>query len=58
MFIQYYGFYPIEEQEKMIEMIRSQALKDRRKIKIVKIKKAGEIGFKKYRFRVDLKIIK
>ena len=55
--IHYYGFYPELEKDEMISMIREEALKARRKIRILKVKKAGEIGTKKYRFRVDLKVL-
>jgi tRNA (guanine37-N1)-methyltransferase len=55
--INYYGFYPEASRDEMLEMIKSEANKARRKIKIIKVKKAGEIGTKKYRFRVDLKVL-
>lgn len=55
--IHYYGFYLESEREEMLEMIRAEALRAGRKIKILKVKKAGEIGTKKYRFRVDLKLL-
>ena len=55
--IHYYGFYPEDEVDKLREMIEDEAKKAKRKIKIMKIKKAGEIGTRKFRFRVDLKII-
>jgi tRNA (guanine37-N1)-methyltransferase len=54
--IHYYGFYPIEEKEKMKEMIRREGEKAGRKVRIVKVKKAGEVRVKEYRWRVDLKI--
>jgi len=52
-----YGFYPEEEKKDFIELIKSEAKKARRKIRVLKVKKAGEIGTKRYRFRVDLKIV-
>ena len=55
--IHYYGFYLETEKDKMIEMIMNQAKKAKRKIKILGVKKAGDIGVKKYRYRVDLKVL-
>jgi len=54
--IHYYGFYPESEQEEMLEMIHGEALEARRKIKILNVKRAGEIGTRKFRFRVDLRV--
>lgn len=55
--IHYYGFYPENEKGEMTELIEKEALRAHRKIKILNIKKAGEIGARKYRFRVDLKVV-
>ncbi len=55
--IHYYGFYPEIEKDKLLEMVKEEASKAKKKIKILNVKKAGEIGKKKYRFRVDLKIL-
>ncbi len=55
--IHYYGFYHEDEVDKLKGMIEREAKKAKRKIKIMKIKKAGEIGTRRFRFRVDLKII-
>ncbi|MCA9485402.1 MAG: class I SAM-dependent methyltransferase family protein [Nanoarchaeota archaeon] len=54
--IHYHGFYPEAERGEMIEMIKVEAKRARKKIKILRVKKAGEIGTKKYRYRVDLKV--
>lgn len=54
--IHYYGFYPEAEKSKMLGMISEEAKKAKKKIKILKTKKAGEIGFKKFRWRVDFKV--
>jgi tRNA (guanine37-N1)-methyltransferase len=54
--IHYHGFYLEEDKEKMIEMIKAEAAKARRKVRILRVKKAGEIGTKKYRYRVDMKV--
>lgn len=55
--IHYYGFYPEKEVEKMSEMILSEAKKAGKKIKILGIKKAGDIGAYKFRYRVDIKVL-
>jgi tRNA (guanine37-N1)-methyltransferase len=55
--IHYYGFYLENEKKEMLEMIQREAKKARRKIKILKVKRAGEVGVRKFRFRVDIKII-
>lgn len=51
--IQYYGFYGEDEVDVMKEMIKNEAKK---KIKIFGVKKAGDIGVRKFRWRVDLKV--
>ncbi|MCX8159131.1 MAG: methyltransferase domain-containing protein [Candidatus Pacearchaeota archaeon] len=51
--IHYYGFYKENESEKLRELIYEEAKKAKREIDILKIKKAGEIGVRKYRYRVD-----
>lgn len=55
--IHYYGFFGADEKGKMIEMIKTEAKKARKKIKILKVKKAGEVGIRKFRYRVDLKVL-
>jgi len=54
--IHYHGFYKEEEKEKLVEMIKDEARKEGRKVKILRVKKAGEIGARKYRYRVDFKV--
>jgi tRNA (guanine37-N1)-methyltransferase len=54
--IHYYGFYELSDEAKMKDMIKSEASKARRKIRILKVKKAGEVGIKKYRWRVDIRV--
>jgi len=55
--IHYYGFYEEKDLEKLKELIKSEALKAKKKIKILKIKKAaGGIGVRKYRYRADIKV--
>jgi tRNA (guanine37-N1)-methyltransferase len=55
--IHYYGFYKEDKLDSLRELIHYEALKARRKIKILGIKKAGDIGIRKYRYRVDIKIL-
>jgi len=55
--IHYYGFYDEEKVNEMKEMIEKEAKKVGRKIRILKIKEAGDIGVKKYRYRVDIRVL-
>ena len=55
--IHYYGFYSETDVQKMIEMIQKEASRAKKKIKIFGIKKAGDIGVRKFRYRVDLKVL-
>ena len=55
--IYYYDFCRDDEKEKVIEKIKTEAKKAKKKIKILKIKNAGEIAPFKFRVRIDLKII-
>ena len=55
--IHYHGFYLEGEKEKMIEMIRGEALRAGKKVKIINVKKAGEIGVRKWRYRVNFKVL-
>lgn len=55
--IHYYGFYPETEREKMIGLIEKEAKKAKKKIKMVNVKKAGDIGVRKFRYRVDMKVL-
>ncbi|MBI3623978.1 hypothetical protein HY212_07920 [Candidatus Pacearchaeota archaeon] len=53
----YYDFCKEEEIKSIAEKIKSQAKKARMKIKIVKVKKAGEIGPYRYRVRIDFIVL-
>jgi tRNA (guanine37-N1)-methyltransferase len=53
----YYGFYHEDATSEMKSMIEISAKKAKKKIKILNVKKAGDIGLRKYRYRVDLKIL-
>jgi tRNA (guanine37-N1)-methyltransferase len=55
--IHYYGFYSEGEINKLRELVINEARKAGKKIKIIRIKKAGDIGIRKYRFRVDFKVL-
>ena len=53
--INYYGFG--KDYEIILNQINEQAKKAKKKIKILKIKKAGDIAPYKYRWRVDLRVV-
>lgn len=56
--IYYYGFY--EEagaEEALRELITNEAKKAGKKVRIIGIKKAGDIGTRRYRYRVDIKVV-
>ena len=53
----YYDFCKEDEIKNIVNKIKSAAKKSGRKIKILKIKKAGEIAPYKYRIRVDFKVL-
>lgn len=55
--IYYYDFCKIEDKNTIIEKIKTEAKKAKKKIKIINTKKAGEIAPYKMRFRVDFKIL-
>ncbi len=55
--IHYYGFYEEDKVNEVKELVEKEAKKAKRKIKILKIKKAGDIGVRKYRYRVDIKVL-
>ena len=55
--IYYYGFYDENKLEEMEEMINQEARKAGKRIKILNVKKAGDIGKRKYRYRADIKLL-
>jgi tRNA (guanine37-N1)-methyltransferase len=55
--IYYYDFCKIEEIDSVVEKIKNEAEKSRKKIKILNVKKAGEIAPYKTRLRVDFQIV-
>ena len=55
--VYYYDFCKSDEISSVIEKIKSEASKAKKKIKILKKKKAGELAPYKYRIRVDFKVL-
>ncbi len=55
--IYYYDFCDAEEIDEIAEKVRKQAKASKKKIKIVNVKKAGEIGVKRFRVRVDFLVL-
>jgi len=55
--IHYYGFYEQEKLAQLSELLEKEAKKARKKIKILGIKKAGDIGVRKFRYRADLRVL-
>jgi len=55
--IHYYGFCQESDLEKLKEQVENECEKAKRKIKILKIKKAGDIAPYKYRYRIDFKVL-
>jgi tRNA (guanine37-N1)-methyltransferase len=51
--IYYYDFCRTEDTEKKVEMVKSEAKKAKKKIKITRVKNAGEIAPYKIRVRID-----
>lgn len=55
--IYYYDFCRLEDKDKIIDKIKSEAKKAKKKIRILKTKIAGEIAPYKIRFRVDFRVL-
>lgn len=55
--IHYYGFYIEDEVDKLRDLILIEAKKARKKVKLLRIVKAGDIGARKFRYRVDVKVL-
>ena len=55
--IYYYDFCPVEEKENIVEKIKSEAKKYKKKIKILRVKEAGEIAPYKVRLRIDFQVV-
>lgn len=55
--IQYYGFYEEEKLEEMKTLIEVEAKKAGKNIRIMNVKKAGDIGVRKFRYRADIRVL-
>ena len=55
--IYYYDFVKLGEINSVAEKIKKEAEKFGKKIKVMKIKRAGEIGMRKFRIRVDFRVL-
>lgn len=55
--IHYYGFYHQDLLHDMKELIANEAKKARKRTILLGVKKAGDIGSRKYRYRADIKIL-
>ena len=55
--IVYYGFCQEDELAKIIHELETDAKKAKKKIKILDVKKAGDIAPYKYRWRIELKVL-
>ena len=53
----YYDFCDLDDRNKILEKVKQEAKKAKKKIKIIKSKVAGEIAPDKVRFRVYLKVL-
>jgi len=53
----YYDFCKVEDKDKIVEKIKAEARSAKKKIKILNVKKAGEIAPYKIRLRVDFKVL-
>jgi len=53
----YYDFCKVDEKDLILKKIKDEAKKYKKKIKILKVKKAGEIGPGKIRMRVDFRVL-
>lgn len=54
--IHYYGFYKEDEVSEMEKLINEEASKAGRKIKILRVVRAGDVGPYRFRFRADIKV--
>ncbi|GAH86473.1 unnamed protein product [marine sediment metagenome] len=53
----YYDFCKEDEIDSIVNKIKSEAKKYRKQVKILKIKKAGEIAPYRYRIRIDFRVL-
>jgi tRNA G37 N-methylase Trm5 len=55
--VYYYDFCKIEDIDKIVEKVKSEAKKAKKKIKIFNVKRAGEIAPYKIRLRIDFEVL-
>jgi tRNA (guanine37-N1)-methyltransferase len=55
--IYYYDFCEIGEENLITDKVKKEAIRAKKKIKVLKVKKAGEVAPYKIRIRIDFKII-
>jgi tRNA (guanine37-N1)-methyltransferase len=55
--IHYYGFYFEENITKLRDLVLQRAVDSGKKVKILNIEKAGDIGARKFRYRADFKVL-
>ncbi|MGA2130522.1 MAG: hypothetical protein ABSG05_02845 [Candidatus Pacearchaeota archaeon] len=55
--VYYYDFCKEKEIHEIVEKVKKEATKNRKKIKILKVKKAGEIAAYRYRIRIDFVVV-
>lgn len=55
--IHYYGFYFEKNVDALKQLILEEAKKAKRRVKIMRIEKAGDIGWLKFRYRVDIRVL-
>ncbi len=55
--IYYYCFGRMDKLNKLVEEVYRESKKARKRIKVLKIKKAGDIAPYKFRYRIDIKLI-
>lgn len=54
--LHYYGFYEESKKGEIRELVNSEAKRARKKIRILRISKAGDVGTRRFRYRVDIKV--
>jgi len=53
----YYDFCKVDEKDLIVEKIKQEAKENKKKIKILRVKHAGEIAPYKIRLRVDFMVV-
>ncbi len=55
--IHYYGFCKENEKDTLRDLIELEVMKAKRKVRILKVVKAGDIGVRMFRWRVDMRVV-